>query len=123
MKGLIAAILLLSSTFVWAADVPDISAQELLSTQTQEWLILDVRSAEEYAEGHVPGAINISHDSISAYMSSIEQYRDKPVVVYCRSGYRAGKAASVLLDANFTDVRHLEGDMKGWLEAGLETEQ
>ena len=123
MRKLLATLTLFISLSVWANDIPDITAQELLSANTEQWLILDVRSAEEYAEGHVPGAVNISHDEVGAYMSSIEQYRNKPVVVYCRSGYRAGKAASILLEADFTDVRHLEGDMKGWLEAGLETEQ
>jgi len=40
--------------------------------------------------------------------------------VYCRSGFRAGKAGDILLEANFSDVRHLDGDIMGWQEAGHE---
>ena len=86
-------------------------------------VILDVRSPEEYAEGHIPGAINIPHTDVAAQMSTIQTYKDKPVVVYCRSGYRAGKAADILIEADFSDVRHLEGDIMGWRDAGHELEQ
>ncbi|MDM7861798.1 rhodanese-like domain-containing protein [Alteromonas sp. ASW11-36] len=123
MKSFLALFIALLSLTVIAEEAVDIKPAELLQADTSEWLIIDVRSAEEYAEGHVPGAINIPHTDMAAQMSTIQTYKDKPVVVYCRSGYRAGKAADVLIEADFSDVRHLEGDIMGWRNAGHELEQ
>ena len=123
VKYLFAIVIAVVSLTVLAKDAVDIKPAELLAADSSEWLILDVRSAEEYAEGHVPGAINIPHTDVAAQMSIIQTYKDKPVVVYCRSGYRAGKAADILLEADFSDVRHLEGDIMGWRDAGHKLEQ
>lgn len=101
-----------------AADLKSISSDELLSADTSEWLILDVRSDEEFAQGHVPNALNIAHKDVAEQLSRIAEFKDKPVVVYCRSGRRAGMAAEILTEAGFSDVRHLEGDIMGWKEAG-----
>ncbi|WP_100643860.1 rhodanese-like domain-containing protein [Alteromonas facilis] len=117
IKWLVTFISTLSFS-ISAAEIPGITAETLLSSDTTEWLILDVRSAEEYAEGHVPGAINIAHSDLADELAKIGEFKDKTVVLYCRSGKRAGKAAEVLLEANFSDLRHLEGDMLGWREAG-----
>ena len=106
-----------------ANDLPDIAPAKLLATNTQDWLILDVRSAEEYAEGHVPGAINIAHTALASRIEEISEFSDKPVVVYCRSGFRAGKAGDILQQANFKDVRHLYGDIMAWKDAGYEMQK
>ena len=87
--------------------------------KNNEWLLLDVRSEEEYREGHIPGAINIPHDDIVSYLASIDDYKDKPVIVYCRSGRRAKLAMKELESRQFNNVRHLEGDMLGWNETDL----
>jgi rhodanese-related sulfurtransferase len=77
-------------------------------------LILDVRSPGEYERGHVPGAINIPHNQVKNRLSEIIEYKDQTVVVYCRSGRRAGMAESVLEASGFTQLKHLEGDWLGW---------
>jgi phage shock protein E len=82
-------------------------------------LVLDVRTAEEFAEGHIAGAINISHDKINDNVSKIITLKDQTVVVYCRSGRRAISAENDLRAAGFSDLRHLEGDMNGWQSADL----
>jgi len=82
-------------------------------------VILDVRSPEEFAEGHIPGAINVPYDQVGARLGSLEPYRDAEVVVYCRTGRRAGVAEEVLREAGFESVVDLEGHMTGWSEAGL----
>jgi len=80
-------------------------------------LILDVRTPEEFAEGHVPGAVNISHDELAARLAEVEGARDNGVIVYCRSGRRAATAEELLLGQGFQNVQHLEGDILAWLEA------
>ena len=105
------------------AGVADISPEELLSSPPEFALILDVRTADEFASGHVPGAVNISHESVAARVSELGTDKSRPVVVYCEKGGRAGKAASVLLEAGFSDVRHLVGDMSAWRSAERPTER
>ena len=83
-------------------------------------LVLDVRSADEFASGHVPGAINVSHEQVATRLGELDKSRD--VVVYCERGPRAAKAAEVLSGAGFT-VKHLTGDMRGWREQGLPIER
>lgn len=76
-------------------------------------LVVDVRSPAEYAAGHVPGAINLPHDRIIAEPALLAAHRDRPLVLYCRSGRRAALAAQSLQQAGFQPY-HLEGDMPGW---------
>jgi rhodanese-related sulfurtransferase len=104
--------------FVSAANISDISGQELLSLDTSDWLILDVRSAQEYQQGHVPGAINIAHTDISQQVDQLLPFKDNTIVLYCRSGYRANKAATVLLGMAFSKLKHLDGDMLEWQKSG-----
>ena len=103
-------------------DARDISAQEVLALagQASAPLLLDVRSADEFASGHVPGAINVSHEQVAAQLAALDAARE--VVVYCERGPRAAKAAEVLRGAGFR-VRHLSGDMGGWREQGLPVER
>lgn len=123
MKKIIISLISIFSFTVFASDVAEISRDELLASKTPEWLILDVRTVKEYNQGHVPGAVNLSHDQIADQIEKLLPRKDKPIVVYCRSGYRAGKAAEILIDNGFTQVKHLTGDMLGWQEAGLDIEK
>ena len=77
-----------------------------------------VRSAAEFAEGHVPGAQNIPHTELAARIAELEVARARDVVVYCRSGVRAAQALTVLQAAGFKRLFHLQGDYQRWAEAG-----
>jgi len=104
-----------------SSGVTDIMPEELLSSPPSSTLILDVRTAEEFASGHVPGAINISHEAVESRIAELGDDKSRSVVVYCEKGGRAGKAATALLEAGFTNVRHLAGDMGAWRSAGRPT--
>lgn len=82
------------------------------------YLILDVRTPQEYAAGHLKNALNIPHDRIADRMPDLRRYANAPVLVYCKSGKRAAMALEELEKAGFTNLNHLTGDMDGWLEAG-----
>lgn len=112
----------LFAALVFAADTQPISQQELLTAlkaPEHNIVILDVRSEGEYNQGHVANAINVSHDMVEEKLSQLAQYKDNTVVVYCRSGRRAGVAEDILTKNGFNNLRHLTGDMNGWLEAKL----
>jgi rhodanese-related sulfurtransferase len=85
-------------------------------------IVLDVRSAEEFAAGHVPGAINVPHDALEGQLSTLPQLKDHDVVVYCKSGRRAGLALEVLARHGYTRLQHLTGDMEGWRAASRPVE-
>lgn len=72
-------------------------------------LVIDVRRPHEFAAGHVDGAVNMPHDQIAERISEISGDRDQPVVVYCRSGRRAGLAKEVLRSNGFTDILNAGG--------------
>jgi len=115
------------TSFAFANSSDDISQKALQtimnSSEKSTLVLLDVRSAEEYAEGHVPGAINISHKQIKSNLAKLLNHKNDTVVVYCRSGYRAGIAKDILAKNGFTKLRHLSGDMNGWYEAKLPVEK
>jgi rhodanese-related sulfurtransferase len=110
--------LLLAGT---AGAVPKETApQELVQRQSagESVLVIDVRSPEEFAAGHVPGAVNLPHDAITGNEPVLKDWKQKPVVIYCRSGRRASTAAGVLEKQGFTKLEHLAGDMPGWQAQG-----
>jgi len=122
IKSTLIVLLSIFSFFTFAEQTPLISQQDLLAlmaTPANKVLLLDVRSAEEFAEGHIKGAVNISHQQINANLSKIIAFKDQTVVVHCRSGKRALSAETDLRAAGFSNLRHLDGDMNGWQAADL----
>ena len=85
-------------------------------------LILDVRTAEEYAAGHIPQAINIDHRQVAAQIDTLRPFEHRNVVVYCERGARARAAEKVLTDAGFSAVIQLNGHMRAWRAAELPIE-
>jgi rhodanese-related sulfurtransferase len=81
-------------------------------------LLLDVRSPEEFAEGHIAGAKSVPIGELEARLGELAAYRERGVVTYCEVGGRAGKASELLRSAGFADVRLLDGSMKRWREEG-----
>ena len=79
-------------------------------------VVLDVRTAVEFAEGHVPGAINIPNADLAARVAELDGSREKDIVVYCRTGVRAEQALGVLGKAGFKRLYHLKGDYSRWAE-------
>jgi phage shock protein E len=102
-----------------AAAVVPMSQEALLEHQSghpDHLFVLDVRTPQEYAEGHVPGAVNVPQDQLASRLAEVP--KDKDVVLYCKSGRRAAIAADVLAANGYTRLSHLEGDMNAWLAKG-----
>lgn len=76
--------------------------------------LVDVRTAEEYVEGAIPNAINIDYyeDDFEDKLLALDT--TKPVLVYCKSGFRSHKAAKILLSKGFKEIYELEGGIMGW---------
>jgi len=113
---------LLAASMAMAAP-PPVTPQQVHELQVKKdpsLLVIDVRSAEEYAAGHVPGAVNIPHDQVASRLAEIP--KDKEVVLYCRSGRRSGLAAETLEANGYKNLQLMQGDMPGWEKAGLPVE-
>jgi rhodanese-related sulfurtransferase len=85
--------------------------------------ILDVRSVEEFAAGHVPGAVNIPFSQIARDTSLMRWARDERLVVYCGHGPRAWMAGVALRRRGFTHIVYLRGHWSAWSRAGLPCER
>ena len=77
--------------------------------ESEGGLLLDVRSAEEFAGGHPEGALNIPHTLLPVRASELGDDKSRPIVVYCAMGGRAGMAKQWLLSQGFEKVTNLGG--------------
>ena len=80
------------------------------------FVFLDVRTAEEYAEAHVQGAVLIPLQQLEGRLNEVP--KEKRVYVYCRSGKRSVAASNMLVKAGFTNIENIEGGIQAWQEAG-----
>lgn len=71
-------------------------------------VLIDVRDADEFRRGHIPGAINIPADSIDSIGRKVKD-KDAPIYAYCLSGARSGRAAAALKAMGYTDVTNIGG--------------
>jgi len=103
------------------ASVNTLEATQLINRQ--DALVLDVRNAEEFQQGHILNARNIPMSQLDARYSEIARYKEKPVIVACESGSRSGGAAAVLRKQGFAQVFNLSGGTAAWQQAGLPVEK
>ena len=82
-------------------------------------LVLDVRSAGEFAAGHVPGAVHVPFTSVIAGFHDVPAKETDALVVYCGHGPRAWLAGAALRRRGYARVMYLRGHMKAWRRAGL----
>lgn len=116
----IAAILglVLVAQQLQAADGVDVKQAQSMNKQGA--LLLDVREPDEYSALHVPDAKLIPLGQLSSRLPEIATYKDKPIVVMCRSGRRSAQAVSLLKEAGYTQVSNVKGGIQSWESEGLE---
>jgi rhodanese-related sulfurtransferase len=101
-----------------AADEGRIDPDALDAALAEGRLLLDVRTPEEYAAGHVPDATLIPLQELEGRLDEIAAWRERGVVAYCERGGRAEQAAQRLREAGFEDVVLLDGSMRRWRDEG-----
>jgi rhodanese-related sulfurtransferase len=95
----------------------DIEARALSQaneTERNQYVLVDVRTDEEYKEGHIPGAIHIPHDQMEERYTELEPHKEKKILLICRSGRRSVMAAQVLSAKGFSHLFNLKGGMLEW---------
>lgn len=89
----------------------------------QDALVLDVRENQEFAAGHILNARHIPLGQLEERVGELEKYRNRPVVLVCRSGARSARAAGVLRKNGFGQACNLDGGMIAWEQANMPVEK
>ncbi len=109
-----------SSAVNTAPSYRQISMDDAVKTMKEEkgYIILDVRRPDEYAEGHIPGAINVPNETIGTEKIPILTDKSQLILVYCRSGRRSEEASEKLVRLGYTNIVEFGGilDWKGGIE-------
>lgn len=128
ISGVVVALLFAAFALITALRGTTISRVQKLSpsayqsqftTVNTAHLLVDVRTADEFATGHIYGALNIPLDTLESRLNEFP--RNEPVIVYCRSGNRSAQASQLLANAGYTQIYDL-GGINAWTEQGFPIE-
>jgi len=114
----VVASVLLAPSLLPRGGYGDVTVQEArrLIEDKPDLVLLDVRTASEYEEGHIEGAVNIPVQELSVRFDELSP--EDELLVYCRTGNRSAQAVDILLDLGFTKIYHMDAGITGWVEAG-----
>lgn len=82
-------------------------------------IVLDVRSADAHARGHIVGARNVPADEFDSKLSTLTEHKTTPIIAVCESGISSTRYVNALRKEGFESVYGLKGGMAGWTQAGL----
>jgi rhodanese-related sulfurtransferase len=87
----------------------------------EKFLLVDVREDNEWAKGHLPGAVHLGKGIIERDIEQRAPDTNAKIILYCGGGFRSALAAENLQKMGYTNVESMDGGWKGWVEAGLPT--
>lgn len=96
-----------------------VGATDAILLANQGALMLDVRTDEQYSQGHIIDARHIRSSDLESSIDAIKKYKDKPVVIYCETGVTSAAAARLLKASGFTRVFNLRGGLQAWKQENL----
>ena len=102
-----------------ASGMVNVEAIEAVKLINNDAVIIDLRSVDAFAKGHIVNARNIPSDELEAKMNNLEAIKSKSIVAVCDAGITSTKAVTTLRAAGFDSVYGLKGGMSGWSQAGL----
>jgi rhodanese-related sulfurtransferase len=85
----------------------------------KEAMVLDVRPAADFAQGHIINALNIPMNGLNKQIGTLQKHKNKPILVTCRSGSQSSMACRQLRKEGFADVYNLRGGVMAWQSANL----
>ena len=114
----ISVVFIFMSSCTIGQTTNDIEIDEFKKKMASEkYVLVDVRTAEEFTGGHIEGALNIDYFSATFSDDISKVGFEIPVLLYCRSGNRSGKAMKIMKELGFKEVYNLEGGIKGWISS------
>lgn len=102
-----------------AGGLVNVEASDAVKLINNDALVVDIRSTEAFARGHIVNARNIPGDELDARIDQLEKYKSTPIVAVCDSGVTTTGVVNKLRGAGFESVFGLKGGMSGWGQAGL----
>ena len=102
-----------------AAGLINVEAPEAVKLINADAVVIDLRSAEAFARGHIVRAKNIPYEELQANIGKIEKLKSRSVITVCDSGSSSTKAIDVLRKHGVENVYGLKGGMNGWSQAGM----
>lgn len=97
-----------------ARGVGAVSPQDAVRMMNQGATLLDVRSAEDFAAGHIRGARNLPTERLAEGLDGLKRLKDRPIIVYCERGVSATAAMRQLVQQGFSKVVNLRGGLSAW---------
>ena len=107
-------LILTGCTDTSTSEYKKITAEEAIEMMSEDVVILDVRTYEEFATGHIKDAILLSDYEIKDKAAEVLPYLNQTILVYCRSGRRSANAAKELLEMGYTNVYDFGGIETDW---------
>jgi rhodanese-related sulfurtransferase len=101
--------------------IREVSAADAVANPEPGTIYFDCREPNEYALGHIPGAVFIPRGNLETKIEAAIP-RGKKVLIYCASGNRSALAADTMQQMGYTDVASMSGGFRGWVNAGGEVE-
>jgi len=102
-----------------ASGLINVEATEAVRLINNDAVVVDLRSVDAYAKGHIVSARSIPLDELDGRLNNLEDVKSKPIVAVCDNGITSTKAVNTLRTAGFESVYGLKGGMSGWSQAGL----
>jgi len=102
-----------------ASGLVNVEAGDAVKLINNDAVVIDIRSADAFARGHIVNAKNIPNDELDGKLEQLEQYKGSPIVAVCDAGVTSTQAVNKLRSAGFETVFGLKGGMSGWGQAGL----
>ncbi|MCR4300840.1 MAG: rhodanese-like domain-containing protein [Sulfuricaulis sp.] len=99
------------------------AAQTVQLLNRENGVVVDVCEPKEFSIGHIPNALNLPLSSLKNRLPDLVKYKDKPIIVSCRSGNRSLKGAVILRKHGFATVYNLAGGLQGWERDNLPVEK
>ncbi len=118
---LITAILIIKSEFDSRfSGIDQLNTADAVRLLNQDdALVIDVRETAEYDSGHIKNSKHIPLASLKDKLDELKKFKDKPILVYCRSGSRSYQACKTLKKAGFENTHNLSGGVMSWSSAKL----
>jgi rhodanese-related sulfurtransferase len=119
MKKIALLITLVCGVVAGSFAQEKVSAEEFtMQISKADVQIVDVRTAAEFAAGHIEGAVNIDYNNDTFFRNMAKLDKNTPVYLYCKSGGRSAKAAAAFEEADFKKVVDLAGGVEAWTADG-----
>ena len=116
--AILSLILAFSCDYLSPTEINFISDSDLIEMQEIEYILLDVRTPDEFSSGYIKNAINLDFYSETFQNDILSIDKNSPIVLYCRTNNRSTKTASILKDNGFKEISVLEGGITDWVKNG-----